>query len=116
MLSTPLPTYAKDYQSTVHLTSNLLNDCSSEHSSINCANNNAETVGDENNVSPQVTQSSQLETGFRWRARATRASRTKILHLNTQITNVMIAQTGYTNALTILILTSGFPKPVTSVE
>lgn len=62
MLSTPLPTYAKDYQSTVHLTSNLLNDCSSENSSTNCANNNAETVGDENNVSPQVTQSSQLET------------------------------------------------------
>ncbi len=56
--STPLSTYAKDYQST----SNLINECSSEDGSTNCANNNAETIGDENIVSPQVTQSSQVET------------------------------------------------------
>jgi collagen triple helix repeat protein len=61
MVITPLPTYAKVYQST----SNLLNECSSdEGSSTNCANNNAETIGDENSVNPQVTQSSQVETGF----------------------------------------------------
>jgi hypothetical protein len=40
---TPLPTYAKDYRST----SNLVNECSSEQGSTNCANNNAETYGDE---------------------------------------------------------------------
>jgi hypothetical protein len=41
----------------------LINECSSEQGSTNCANNNAETIGDENIISPQVTQSSQVETG-----------------------------------------------------
>jgi hypothetical protein len=41
MVVTPLPTYAEDYQST----SNLLNECSSDEGSTNCANNNAETYG-----------------------------------------------------------------------
>ena len=63
MVITPLPTYAKEYRSTVELTSNLLNECSSNEGSTNCANNNAETVGDENIVNPQVTQSSQVQTG-----------------------------------------------------
>ena len=60
---TPLPIYAKDYQSSVDLTSNLLNECSSEDGSItNCANNNAETAGNKNIINPQVSQSSQVET------------------------------------------------------
>jgi hypothetical protein len=59
VFSTPLPIYAKEYQST----SNLLNECTSEQGSTNCASNNAETIGEENIVSPQVTQSSQAETG-----------------------------------------------------
>jgi hypothetical protein len=59
VFSTPLSVYAKEYRST----SNLLNECFSEQGSTNCANNNAETIGDENIVSPQVTQSSQVETG-----------------------------------------------------
>jgi hypothetical protein len=59
----PLSAYAKDYQSTVRLAASLQNECSSEDGSTNCANNNAETYGDENNVNPQVTQSSQVETG-----------------------------------------------------
>ena len=59
---TPLPTYARDYQSSIELTSNLLNECSSDDgSTTNCANNNAETAGDENIINPQVSQSS--ETG-----------------------------------------------------
>ena len=64
MVITPLPTYAKHYQSTVDLTSNLLNECSSDEGNANCANNNAETFGDENNVSPQVSQTSQVESGL----------------------------------------------------
>jgi Collagen triple helix repeat (20 copies) len=63
MVSTPLPTYAKEYRSTVEITSSLVNECSSEQGSTNCANNNADTVGDENIVSPQISQSSQFKTG-----------------------------------------------------
>src|ERR687891_444453 len=59
VLGPPLPAYAKDY----HCTSNLINECSSNEGSTNCANNNAETFGDENIVNPQFTQSSQVETG-----------------------------------------------------
>src|SRR5918996_1028865 len=60
---TPLPTYARDYQSSVVLTSNLLNECSSDDGgATNCANNNAETAGAENIINPQVSQSSQVET------------------------------------------------------
>jgi hypothetical protein len=59
VLGPPLPAYAKDY----HSTSNLINECSSNEGSTNCANNNAETFGDENIVNPQFTQSSQVETG-----------------------------------------------------
>ena len=36
----------------------LQNECSSEDGITNCANNNAETIGDENVVSPQVRQTS----------------------------------------------------------
>lgn len=50
IFSTPLPTYARDYQST----SNLLNECSSAEGSTNCANNNAETIGDEKSPSYSV--------------------------------------------------------------
>jgi hypothetical protein len=60
VLGPPLPAYAKDY----HCTSNLINECSSNEGSTNCANNNAETFGDENIVNPQFTQSSQVETGL----------------------------------------------------
>jgi hypothetical protein len=35
----------------------------SDGGSTNCANNNAETIGDENIVNPQISQSSQVETG-----------------------------------------------------
>src|SRR5918994_2250309 len=59
VLGPPLPAYAKDY----HCTSNLINECSSNEGSTNCANNNAETFGDENIVNPQFTQFSQVETG-----------------------------------------------------
>jgi hypothetical protein len=59
MAAVPLPIQAKDYQST----SNLVNECSSDHGITNCANNNAETIGDENSVNPQISQSSQFETG-----------------------------------------------------
>ena len=63
MISTPLPIYAKEYRSTVDLTASLLNECSSEQGNTNCANNNADTVGDENSVNPQISQSSQFKTG-----------------------------------------------------
>jgi hypothetical protein len=63
LVSTPLPAYAKGYRSTVEITSSLVNECSSEQGSTNCANNNADTVGDENIVSPQISQSSQFKTG-----------------------------------------------------
>jgi hypothetical protein len=59
----PLSACAKDYQSIVRLAAWLQNECSSEDAATNCANNNAETYGDENNVNPQVTRSSQVEIG-----------------------------------------------------
>jgi hypothetical protein len=59
LVSTPLPIYAKDYQST----SNLVNECFSDHGNTHCANNNVDTFGDENIVNPQISQSSQFETG-----------------------------------------------------
>jgi hypothetical protein len=51
--------YAKEY----HSTAQLQNECSSEDGVTNCANNNAETIGDENIVSPQVRQTSQVDSG-----------------------------------------------------
>jgi hypothetical protein len=59
VVSTPLSIFAKEYQSTA----SLLNECSSDGGSTNCANNNGETIGDENIVNPQISQSSQVETG-----------------------------------------------------
>ena len=50
----PFTVYAKEYSSTAQ----LQNECSSEDGITNCANNNAETIGDENIVSPQVRQTS----------------------------------------------------------
>lgn len=58
MAAIPLPILAKEYKST----SDLLNECSSDQGSTNCANNNADTFGDENIVNPQISQSSQVET------------------------------------------------------
>jgi hypothetical protein len=45
----PFSVYAKAYYSSAQ----LQNECSSEDGITNCANNNAETIGDENIVSPQ---------------------------------------------------------------
>ena len=59
MAAITLPTYAEGYQSI----SNLLNECSSEHGGTNCANNNADTFGDENIINPQISQSSQAKNG-----------------------------------------------------
>jgi Collagen triple helix repeat (20 copies)/Prealbumin-like fold domain len=55
------PVYSKEYSSTVELTASLVNECSSHgsESNTNCANNNAETYGEKNTVSPQISQSSQ---------------------------------------------------------
>jgi len=50
----PFSVYAKEYSSTAQ----LQNECSSEDGITNCANNNAETLGDENVVNPQVRQTS----------------------------------------------------------
>jgi hypothetical protein len=50
----PFSVYAKEYSSTAQ----LQNECSSEYGVTNCANNNAETLGDENIVNPQVRQTS----------------------------------------------------------
>ena len=50
----PFSVYANEYSSTAQ----LQNECSSEDGIINCLNNNAETIGDENIVSPQVKQTS----------------------------------------------------------
>ncbi len=50
----PFSVYAKEYSSTAQ----LQNECSSEDGITNCANNNAEAIGDENVVNPQVRQTS----------------------------------------------------------
>jgi len=50
----PFSVYAKEYSSTAQLQKK----CSSEDGLTNCANNNAETIGDENIVNPQVKQTS----------------------------------------------------------
>lgn len=50
----PFSVYANEYYSTTQ----LQNECSSEDGLTNCANNNAETIGDENIVSPQDGQTS----------------------------------------------------------
>lgn len=55
----PFSVYAKEYSSTAQ----LQNECSSEDGITNCANNNAETLGDENNVNPQVTQTTPIKAG-----------------------------------------------------
>ena len=54
----PFSVYAKSYSSSAQ----LQNECSSEDGITNCANNNAETIGDENAVNPQVRQTS-IESG-----------------------------------------------------
>jgi len=50
----PFSVYAKEYSSSAQ----LQNECSSEEGITNCTNNNAETIGDENIVNPQVRQTS----------------------------------------------------------
>ena len=50
----PFSVYAKAYSSSAQ----LQNECSSEDGITNCANNNAETIGDENVVNPHVRQTS----------------------------------------------------------
>jgi len=55
----PFSVYAKSYSSTAQ----LQNECSSEDGISNCANNNAETLGDENIVNPQVTQTTPIKVG-----------------------------------------------------
>jgi hypothetical protein len=54
--------YARNYYGTTQLTA-LQNECSSEDGSTNCANNNAETLGDENNINPQTGQQSYTKPG-----------------------------------------------------
>ena len=58
----PFSVYANEYSSSAQ----LQNECSSEGGLSNCANNNAETIGDENIVNPQVRQTSikSGEDGF----------------------------------------------------
>ena len=51
----PFSSYGKEYRSTIELTALLQNECSSEDGNTNCANNNAETFGDENIINPQVS-------------------------------------------------------------
>ena len=54
----------KEYHSSIRLTASLQNECSSEDGgNTNRANNDAETYGDENVISPQITQTSQTKTG-----------------------------------------------------
>ena len=48
----PFSVYARVFQD------HNQNECSSEEGLTNCANNNAETIGDENIVNPQVRQTS----------------------------------------------------------
>ncbi|MGB8085533.1 MAG: 6-bladed beta-propeller [Nitrososphaeraceae archaeon] len=50
----PISVYANEYYSSAQ----LQNECSSEDGLTNCANNNAETIGNENIVNPQVRQTS----------------------------------------------------------
>jgi Collagen triple helix repeat (20 copies) len=50
----PFSVYAEAYYSSAQ----LQNECSSEDGLTNCANNNAETIGDENIINPQVRQTS----------------------------------------------------------
>ena len=58
----PISVYANEY----YISAQLQNECSSEGGLSNCANNNAETIGDENIVNPQVRQTSikSGEDGF----------------------------------------------------
>ena len=55
--------HAKEYVSSATLKALLENQCSSEDGTANCANSNAETLGDENVISPQIIQTSPTKAG-----------------------------------------------------